>query len=582
MASGTTVGDNGGNEASKEKQKWTDSKVYTRKSFKGLKNEISNKLGQLQTQTLALEDANSSQQLVVDDSSSLIRAQVDASAGNGAMKLGFPALENRVTINLSSRSKKEMRELRRKLQSELDMVRDFVKKIDSKEGEKEMARSTVNKGGLKRVRSEVGSVGSVGPPQESRPLHQLSISVLENSQGVSDNVEKEKRTPKANQFYRNSEFLLAKDKFPPAEGNKKSKSNGKKQGGVDGFGLGKFSNQAFKSCTALLERLMKHKHGWVFNSPVDANALGLHDYFTIIKHPMDLGTVKSRLSKNWYKSPREFAEDVRLTFDNAMTYNPKGQDVHVMAEQLSKIFEEKWTVIETDYMRELRLAVDLDSNLSTPTSRKTLTPRVPPHEMIRPFDHKSKKASFTHSGRTAAPKKPKAKDPNKREMTYQEKQKLSTNLQSLPSEKLNDIVQIIKKRNTSLSQHDDEIEVDIDSFDTETLWELDRFVTNFKKSLSKNKRKAEMASKATTDDVQNVLEKNPDPVAVETDASKETKTDEKDNSAPTPNQVENQTGDASGSSSSSSSSSDSGSSSSGSDSGSSSGNESEAGRSPKT
>jgi hypothetical protein len=35
--------------------------------------------------------------------------------------------------------------------------------------------------------------------------------------------------------------------------------------------------------------------------------------------------------------------------------------------------------------------------------------------------------------------------------------------------------------------------VDIDSVDAETLWELDRFVTNYKKSLSKYKRRAELA-----------------------------------------------------------------------------------------
>jgi hypothetical protein len=563
MASGST--NSGGNEASKEMPKWTESKVYTRRSFKGLKNENINNSPQLQTQTLASEDANLAQQQSAPDGSR------DVSAEN--TKLGIPESENRVKISLSSSSKQEIKDLRRKLQGELDVVRNFAKKFDCNEGARE-------KGILKRVRSEVGSVGIT---HESRPLYQLSISVLENCQGVSNNVEKEKRTPKANQFYRNSEFLLAKDKFPPLEGNKKSKS-GKKLGGVDGFGLGKFSNQAFKSCSALLDRLMKHKHGWVFNTPVDAKSLGLHDYFTIIQNPMDLGTVKSRLSTNGYKSPREFAEDVRLTFNNAMIYNPEGQDVHVMAELLLKMFEEKWVVIETDYMRELRLAVDFDANLLTPTSRKTATPRLPPHDMYHPFDSNSKKSTLTSSGRIANPKKPKAKDPNKREMTYQEKQKLSTNLQSLPSEKLNDIVQIIKKRNSSLSQHDDEIEVDIDSFDTETLWELDRFVVNFKKGLSKNKRKAEITGKEMITEPQDAPEKEtPADVVLEVDvdALKETKKDEKDNSTSNPKSVENQAGNASGSSSSSGSSSESGSSSSDSDSGSSSGNESDAARSPK-
>ncbi|KAL7246301.1 hypothetical protein ACSBR2_001422 [Camellia fascicularis] len=54
-------------------------------------------------------------------------------------------------------------------------------------------------------------------------------------------------------------------------------------------------------------------------------------------------------------------------------------------------------------------------------------------------------------GRTLVPKKTKANDhPHKRDMTYEEKQELSTNLQSLPSEKLDSIVQIIKKRNSAL------------------------------------------------------------------------------------------------------------------------------------
>ena len=83
----------------------------------------------------------------------------------------------------------------------------------------------------------------------------------------------------------------------------------------------------------------------------------------------------------------------------------------------------------------------------------------------------------------APPKKPKAKDPHMHEMTFEEKQRLSASLHSLLTEKLENIVQIIKKRNPSLCQQEDEIEVDIDSFDTEMLWELDRFVNNCKKSM---------------------------------------------------------------------------------------------------
>ncbi|KAJ0020860.1 hypothetical protein Pint_31798 [Pistacia integerrima] len=74
-----------------------------------------------------------------------------------------------------------------------------------------------------------------------------------------------------------------------------------KAGGELRHGFGPRS-KVFKNHSSLLKKLIKHKHGWVFNAPVDIKAIGLTDYCAIIKHPMDLGTVKSRLNKNWYKS----------------------------------------------------------------------------------------------------------------------------------------------------------------------------------------------------------------------------------------------------------------------------------------
>jgi hypothetical protein len=93
--------------------------------------------------------------------------------------------------------------------------------------------------------------------------------------------------------------------------------------------------------------------------------------------------------------------------------------------------------------------------------------------------------------------KPKAKDPNKREMSLEEKHKLGIGLQSLPPEKMEQVVQIIRKRNGHLKQDEDEIELDIEAVDTETLWELDRLVTNWKKMVSKINRPALMGSNIT-------------------------------------------------------------------------------------
>lgn len=48
-------------------------------------------------------------------------------------------------------------------------------------------------------------------------------------------------------------------------------------------------------------------YAWPFYKPVDAELLGLHDYHEIIKHPMDLGTVK--VSARWLLAARASWED---------------------------------------------------------------------------------------------------------------------------------------------------------------------------------------------------------------------------------------------------------------------------------
>lgn len=87
-------------------------------------------------------------------------------------------------------------------------------------------------------------------------------------------------------------------------------------------------------CSEVLKGLQSHEYGWVFNSPVDPVELGLPDYFDIIKKPMDLGTIQKKLDGGSYHSIEEFAADVYLTFDNAMTYNEDGSAVWEMAKEL--------------------------------------------------------------------------------------------------------------------------------------------------------------------------------------------------------------------------------------------------------
>ena len=97
-----------------------------------------------------------------------------------------------------------------------------------------------------------------------------------------------------------------------------------------------------RKCKTVINQLLKHEYAWVFSVPVDPVALQLHNYFDVIKNPMDLGTVKKNLDQNKYQTKEEFAADVRLVFDNAQLYNAPDHDVYLMAGKMRDEFELKY------------------------------------------------------------------------------------------------------------------------------------------------------------------------------------------------------------------------------------------------
>ncbi|KTG37367.1 hypothetical protein cypCar_00002090, partial [Cyprinus carpio] len=111
--------------------------------------------------------------------------------------------------------------------------------------------------------------------------------------------------------------------------------------GVYGSKKGRLSEQ-LKYCDVILKEMLSKKHAayaWPFYKPVDAEALELHDYHEIIKHPMDLSTVKKKIDSREYQDAQSFASDVRLMFSNCYKYNPPDHEVVAMARKLQDVFE---------------------------------------------------------------------------------------------------------------------------------------------------------------------------------------------------------------------------------------------------
>lgn len=92
-------------------------------------------------------------------------------------------------------------------------------------------------------------------------------------------------------------------------------------------------------CRGILNVLLNHRYAWVFM------VLEIPDYLDIITNPMDLGTAKSKVDNGLYVSINGFVYDMRLTFSNAMTYNPPSDDVHFMAKNVSDVFEAMLTLL---------------------------------------------------------------------------------------------------------------------------------------------------------------------------------------------------------------------------------------------
>ncbi|KAL3935367.1 MAG: hypothetical protein SGARI_003005, partial [Bacillariaceae sp.] len=80
---------------------------------------------------------------------------------------------------------------------------------------------------------------------------------------------------------------------------------------------------AMKMCTEILRLLRKKDFelGSFFRVPVDPVALQLPTYFKIIKEPMDLYTLQTKVDSGEVNTPVEFARLSRLMFENAMRFN---------------------------------------------------------------------------------------------------------------------------------------------------------------------------------------------------------------------------------------------------------------------
>ncbi|MCO5568597.1 hypothetical protein L7F22_022296 [Adiantum nelumboides] len=203
-------------------------------------------------------------------------------------------------------------------------------------------------------------------------------------------------------------------------------------------------------CKSVLQVLMDHKDAWLFAEPVDPVALEIPDYPSIVKNPMDLGTVLAKLNgKKYGDLPLDFIHDVRLTFDNAMLYNPPGHSVHNSAKKMLAFFEKEW-------------------NKSATRSLGVSTPRTPRQGAVL-----SVKA-----------------------FNFEDKQMLLENLQSLPPPMQHAAVLLMQESSPHVDWSSNEVDVQLDLLDNKLLQELENHVKKGMKSSDKKAKQTPASSKS--------------------------------------------------------------------------------------
>lgn len=101
-----------------------------------------------------------------------------------------------------------------------------------------------------------------------------------------------------------------------------------------------------EKCVEIVEELFSHPISEVFQEPVDPIVDEVPDYFDVIQNPSDLSTVRTKLMTDQYDNLQDFKRDVNLIWENAITYNGKPSLPAFIADELSKLFQKRFYVLE--------------------------------------------------------------------------------------------------------------------------------------------------------------------------------------------------------------------------------------------
>ncbi|GBB94997.1 hypothetical protein RclHR1_02460017 [Rhizophagus clarus] len=281
-------------------------------------------------------------------------------------------------------------------------------------------------------------------------------------------------------------------------------------------------------CRSVLRELKKKTHwpyAYPFYEPVDDEKLGVPDYYKVIKRPMDLATINSKLENDQYANAEEFEEDIRLMFRNCYTYNGVGSEVYNMGKTLESVFNKKWAEKPVPQVKQKgKTKAVRDDDTDTDSSSEE---EFDEEEVSKPKIKKIQKKLNELSALISNPKKGKSKkiksdkastskgsfhdlmdvDIEKKSLkrprggkqrdddglSNDQKAFLSSSIELLTDTDMNQLIDLLRESGAPLQNDNGNYELEIETLDVKTAKKVFEFVS---KRINKQKRRPPPAKKA--------------------------------------------------------------------------------------
>jgi hypothetical protein len=148
-----------------------------------------------------------------------------------------------------------------------------------------------------------------------------------------------------------------------------------------------------ETCLEIMDAVMKRPCAALFLEPVNPDRDGAPNYYSVVKRPIDLGTIRKRLADDEYQSVAAWSRDMSLVWGNAEKFNGKDSFLCLIAQEIRRNFEKEFRKLKTSSLQKwIQVLGDLkdclDDYLDTPpdpVAQFAIISEKPDPNQLKPF-----------------------------------------------------------------------------------------------------------------------------------------------------------------------------------------------------